>query len=90
MYRISRGGGLKTLKENIVILKYAHKMLRFFLSSNSSLPYKIKSMNLLSFSAEKELSISFKQFIRADLFPLESHYRSVHIILHFTVYINDH
>ena len=48
------------------------KMLRFFLSSNLSLPYKIKSMNLFSFSAEKELSISFNSLIRADLF----HYRN--------------
>ena len=29
--------------------------------------YKIESMNLLSFSVEKELLISLKSFIRVDL-----------------------
>ena len=46
------------------------KILRFFLQSNLSLPYKTKSMNLFSFSVEKELSILFKSFIRADLLAL--------------------
>ena len=41
-------------------------MLRFFLSSNLSLSYKIKSMNLILFSLEKALSILFKSFNRPD------------------------
>ena len=46
-------------------------MLWFFLSSNLSMPYKIKSINLFSFSVEKEMSILFNSFIRADLFALQ-------------------
>ena len=43
-----------------------NEMLLFFLSSNLSLPYKLKSMNLLSLG--KEMSISLRLFVRADLF----------------------
>ena len=48
------------------------EMLWFFLSSNLSLPYKVKSINLFSFSAEKELSISINSLIRSDF----SHYKN--------------
>ena len=44
------------------------KMLWLFLSSDISLPYIIKSMNLFSFDVEREVSTSFKSLIRADLF----------------------
>ena len=47
------------------------KTLRFFLSSNLSVSHNIKSMNLISFSAENVLSVSFKSFIGADLFALK-------------------
>ena len=47
------------------------KMLRFFLSSNLSRLYKIKSINLLSFSVEKELSTSFHSLGQTCL-----HYRN--------------
>ena len=45
-------------------------MLLFLLSSNLSMPYKIKSMNIFPLSVGKELPILFKSFTRADSFAL--------------------
>ena len=51
------------------------KMLWFFLSSFCGFLFyhyhtKATFMNLFSFSLEKDLSFSFKSFIRVDLFAL--------------------
>ena len=58
------------LRESLLNFMVDIKIFWFFLPLNFSLSYKIKSWNLLSFSIEKELSISSKSFIRVDLFAI--------------------
>ena len=59
------------LRESLLNFMVDIKIFWFFLPLNFSLSYKIKSWNLLSFSIEKELSISSKSFIRVDLFAIQ-------------------
>ena len=63
-------GFSSNLWESLMNFMVHIKMLWFFLSLNLSLPCKIKSIKLFSLGVEKELSISFNSFIRADLFAL--------------------